>query len=184
MGNRIFGGGYLMIGVGVMSRSDNVLVSGNFIHLQADEPDDRWPEYGAQAGVNGFRQTWGGANLVFENNWVSVLAQDGGYARGVWQDQAVSTITPGGVIEVGDRFIITMYEKDRTNGQTLTVEASSTSIAALCTQIANAINTSALSNFQTVTAYATATNVELVEKVSGTGFVTVTSTTEIGREHV
>src|SRR5690606_27178320 len=39
----------------------------------------------------GFRQTWGGVNLTFENNYVIAYAQDGGYARGLWAYQDANT---------------------------------------------------------------------------------------------
>lgn len=89
--NRIFGGGYLMIGIGTVSGCSNIDVTDNFVHLQADEPDVRWPEYEVQAGVNGIRQCWGGSDLTYEGNYLICYAQDGGYARGLWQYQDSTT---------------------------------------------------------------------------------------------
>ncbi|MEX0774813.1 MAG: hypothetical protein WD042_03760 [Phycisphaeraceae bacterium] len=84
-GNRIFGRGYLAIGIGTVSEGvADIKVADNFIHLQAHAPDTRWNEYGAQSGAYGLRVTWGGKNIEYSHNVVVTKARDGGMARGIW----------------------------------------------------------------------------------------------------
>ena len=83
-GNRIFGTGYLMIGIGTVSGSTDIESHHNLIHLHEMEPDDRWPEYGAQSGGYCCRITWGGDNLYYHDNTMITYAQDGGMTRGTW----------------------------------------------------------------------------------------------------
>jgi hypothetical protein len=82
--NRIFGTGYLMIGVGTVSSCIDAEVDNNYIHLHEMEPDNRWPEYGAQSGGYCARVTWGGDNLSYHDNTMITYAQDGGMVRGTW----------------------------------------------------------------------------------------------------
>ena len=87
-GNRIFGTGYLMIGVSTAgTNTTDIMVHDNFVHLQATRPDDRWPEYGAQSGAYCFRITgYGGAmdNVQFYDNVGVTYGRDGGMVRGTW----------------------------------------------------------------------------------------------------
>ena len=84
-GNRIFGTGYLMIGISTVSSGiADVMVHDNFIHLQATRPDDRWPEYGAQSGAYCCRITWGGDNIQYYDNTMVTYGRDGGMVRGTW----------------------------------------------------------------------------------------------------
>lgn len=83
--NRIFGTGYLAIGVGTVSEGvGDITVSGNFIHMQATAPDTRWAEYGEQSGAYGVRVTWGGENIEYVDNVIVARGRDGGIVRGVW----------------------------------------------------------------------------------------------------
>ena len=83
--NRIFGTGYLVIGIGTVSKGvGDIKVHDNFIHLQAVAPDQRWAEYGAQSGAYCTRITWGGENLDYANNVMVTRGRDGGMVRGVW----------------------------------------------------------------------------------------------------
>jgi len=82
--NRIFGTGYLCVGIGTVSGSTDVEVDENFVHLYAAEPDDRWDEYGAQSGAYCCRITWGGDNLDYHDNVMVTYARDGGMVRGTW----------------------------------------------------------------------------------------------------
>lgn len=83
--NRVFGGGYLAIGIGTVSAGvADIKVSKNFIHLQATAPDNRWAEYGDQSGAYCARVTWGGDNIEYADNVMISKARDGGMARGVW----------------------------------------------------------------------------------------------------
>ena len=84
-GNRIFGTGYLMIGISTVSAGiADVMVHDNFIHLQATRPDDRWPEYGPQSGAYCCRITWGGDNIQYYDNVMATYGRDGGMVRGTW----------------------------------------------------------------------------------------------------
>jgi len=84
-GNRLFGTGYLVIGVSTVSSGiQDVMVHDNFIHLQATRPDDRWPEYGPQSGAYCCRITWGGDNTQYYDNVMVTYGRDGGMVRGTW----------------------------------------------------------------------------------------------------
>lgn len=82
--NWLFGGGYHAIGVGTVQKAEDIAVHHNFIHFVATEPNQRWEEYGPQSNVNGCRITWGGKNLVYDNNVIVANARGGGTVRGVW----------------------------------------------------------------------------------------------------
>lgn len=86
--NKVFGGGYMMVGIGASSDADNVNIYDNFVHLQSTEPSFRWDEYNARSRVVGIRN-WGENdkypdNLHVNNNIVTVNAKQGGDARGLW----------------------------------------------------------------------------------------------------
>src|SRR5690606_12455078 len=82
---RIFGTGYLAIGIGTVSQGvGDITVARNFIHMQATRPDTRWDEYGAQSGAYGVRVTWGGENIEYADNVLVSRGRDGGMVRGVW----------------------------------------------------------------------------------------------------
>lgn len=83
-GNRIYGTGYHVLGVGTMSRSRNLRVRGNFIDLRATAPVARFGEYGAQSSAVGVRITWGPDDILYEDNVIAVHGRDGGMVRGVW----------------------------------------------------------------------------------------------------
>jgi hypothetical protein len=83
--NRIFGRGYLAIGIGTVSEGvGDIEVSHNFIQMQAHAPDHRWAEYGAQSGGYGVRVTWGGENIEYLENVLVSKGRDGGMVRGIW----------------------------------------------------------------------------------------------------
>ncbi|MEX0746268.1 MAG: hypothetical protein WD118_11755 [Phycisphaeraceae bacterium] len=83
--NRVFGGGYLPVGLAPLSAgTENIEVFDNFVHMQATRPTDRWPEYGEQSSVAGFRSTWGGVNIQVHHNTIIANARDGGMARAIW----------------------------------------------------------------------------------------------------
>lgn len=83
--NRIFGRGYLMIGIGTVSEGvSDIKVLRNFIHVQSHQPDHRWAEYGAQSGAYGVRVTWGGNNIEYAENVIVSRGRDGGMVRGIW----------------------------------------------------------------------------------------------------
>lgn len=85
VGNRIFGKGYLAIGIGTVSEGvGEIKVARNFIQMQAHKPDDRWKEYGEQSGAYGVRVTWGGENIEYADNVIVSKGRDGGMVRGVW----------------------------------------------------------------------------------------------------
>lgn len=84
-GNRIFGTGYLVIGIGTVSEGvGDIKVSRNFINLQSTAPDNRWAEYGPQSGAYCVRVTWGGENIEYADNVLVSKGRDGGMMRGVW----------------------------------------------------------------------------------------------------
>ena len=83
--NRIFGQGYLAVGIGTVSAGvSDIDIHDNYVHLQACEPDDRSTEYGSQSGAYCTRVTWGGDNINYHDNVLVTYGQDGGMVRGVW----------------------------------------------------------------------------------------------------
>ena len=83
--NRIFGGGYHIIGIGPFGvKGKDFKILSNFIHLQATKPSNRWREYGNQSIANCLRLTWGGVNIEHAGNVLIAKARDGGVARGIW----------------------------------------------------------------------------------------------------
>ncbi|MGB7160187.1 MAG: fibronectin type III domain-containing protein [Tepidisphaeraceae bacterium] len=83
--NRIFGRGYLAIGIGTVSEGvGDISVARNLIHMQSHTPDKRWAEYGAQSGAYCVRVTWGGENIEYADNIMVSKGRDGGMVRGVW----------------------------------------------------------------------------------------------------
>ncbi len=83
--NRIFGRGYLLIGIGTVSEGvGDIKISKNLIHVQSHKPDNRWAEYGAQSGAYGVRVTWGGNNIEYADNVIVSKGRDEGMVRGVW----------------------------------------------------------------------------------------------------
>ncbi len=95
-GNRIFGRGYLAIGIGTVSKGvADIKVHRNFIHLQAHKPSTRWAEYGAQSGAYCVRVTWGGENIEYADNVFITKGRDGGMVRGVWfcPDKHITNVT-------------------------------------------------------------------------------------------
>jgi hypothetical protein len=83
--NRIFGGGYLAVGISTVSQGlTNVTVSDNLVHMQAAAPSAAWTEYGEQSGAYCFRVTWGGEAITCENNLFISYGRDGGMVRGIW----------------------------------------------------------------------------------------------------
>jgi hypothetical protein len=81
--NKIFGMGYLPIGVGWGS---NLYVKGNFIYLRGFSPTRRSAEYNRNSSIAGMRLTDGNVkNLLYEDNVVVLKAEEGcTQARGVW----------------------------------------------------------------------------------------------------
>ena len=83
--NRVFGGGYLAVGIGALSQgTQDVKITGNLVHVQAAAPSANWAEYGEQSGAYCFRVTWGGERITAEDNLFVSVGRDGGMVRGVW----------------------------------------------------------------------------------------------------
>lgn len=91
----------------------------------------------------------------------------------------VDTLTVGGTVESNDVFSITMTGADGSTS-TLDVVAGSTTIATVCTTIANAFNASTNALFTPITAVAGATTVTLTADVAGVPFKCTVTTTENG----
>lgn len=89
----------------------------------------------------------------------------------------VDTLTVGGTIEAGDKFLIAVTGEDG-GTYTLTVSASGTTIAGTCTDIATAWNASANPLLTPITALAGSTTVTLTADSAGIPFVVSVSTTE------
>jgi hypothetical protein len=86
-GNKIFGMGYLPIGIGW---GNNIEVRNNFIYLRGYAPAHRSDEYGRKSSVAGMRITDGNVrNLLYEDNTIVLKAEDGcTLARGIWSFNA------------------------------------------------------------------------------------------------
>jgi hypothetical protein len=83
--NRVFGTGYLAIGIGTVSDGvGDIKILRNFIQMQSHAPDNRWKEYGEQSGAYCVRVTWGGENVEYADNVLVSKGRDGGMVRGVW----------------------------------------------------------------------------------------------------
>jgi hypothetical protein len=90
-GNKIFGMGYLPIGIGW---GNNLSVKGNFIYMRGFAPTQRSEEYGRKSSVAGMRVTnYDGKpleNMLFEDNTIVLKAEDGcTMARGIWTSNSV-----------------------------------------------------------------------------------------------
>jgi len=84
-GNRIFGTGYLVVGIATVSDGvGEIKVHDNLVHLQATAPADRWAEYGDQSGAYCYRITWGGEDIEVYDNLFVTKGRDGGMVRGIW----------------------------------------------------------------------------------------------------
>ena len=81
--NKIFGMGYLPIGIGWGS---GLRVKENFIYLRGFAPTMRSQEYGRFSAIAGMRITDGNVkNLLYEDNVVVLKPEDGcNQARGIW----------------------------------------------------------------------------------------------------
>lgn len=96
----------------------------------------------------------------------------------------VDTLTPGGTIEAGDIFIISINDEGNAS-QTLSVAATGTSVNQTCVDIVTAFNASILTNFTPITAGyvgspGSYTAVTLTADTSGVPFYCTVSTTEAG----
>ncbi|MDR1203502.1 MAG: Ig-like domain-containing protein, partial [Tannerellaceae bacterium] len=90
-GNKIFGMGYLPIGIGW---GNNLRVKGNFIYMHGFAPTHRSEEYSRNSSVAGMRVTnYDGIsleNMLFEDNTIVLKAEDGcTMARGIWTSNSV-----------------------------------------------------------------------------------------------
>jgi len=90
-GNRIFGTGYLVNGIGTVSNCTDVEVFDNLVHLRATKPIDCWGEYGPHSGAYCCRVTWGGDNIQYHDNVMVTYGRDGGMVRGTWFYTQAST---------------------------------------------------------------------------------------------
>ena len=88
-GNRIFGMGYLPIGI---VWGSDLHVKENFIYLRGFAPSVRSEEYGRKSAIAGMRLTDGNMkNLLYEDNVVVLKPEDGcTQARGIWGFNAVN----------------------------------------------------------------------------------------------
>ena len=97
--NRIFGGGYNLVGLGATSESANIEFNDNFLHMQAIKPYDassnrglewnpvssQWEqEYGEKSATHFVRVIWGADNIQFNDNMMIAYAREGGDCRGIW----------------------------------------------------------------------------------------------------
>jgi hypothetical protein len=83
--NKLFGTGYHVLGVGTVSAGvADCKITGNFIHLHAVAPLKRSSEYGPQSEAECVRVTWGGENILYEDNVMVARADAGGEASGIW----------------------------------------------------------------------------------------------------
>ncbi len=83
--NFVYGGGYLAIGIGALSDgTENVKITGNYVHLQSAAPSDASEEYGEQSGAYALRVTWGGVDIEAADNTFIAYGKEGGMVRGVW----------------------------------------------------------------------------------------------------
>lgn len=91
-------------------------------------------------------------------------------ARALARSQVV-TLTPGGTIEVGDLFNVTI------NGKTLSYAATGTTVASVCTGLAAALTASEIAEFAAIT-WADATTTVTGTGVAGVPFTVTVATTE------
>ncbi len=91
----------------------------------------------------------------------------------------VDAATPGGTIEAGDLFVLTLTDESGAT-QVLSVIASGTTVATTCADITTAWNASTLSMFARVTAVNNTTYVGLTADTAGTPFYLACTTTESG----
>lgn len=84
----------------------------------------------------------------------------------------VSTLTPGGTIEAGDIFNVTI------NGKTVSYSATSTTVASVCTGLAAALSASTITEFAEITWADATTAVTGTSKTTGVPFTLSVSTTE------
>ena len=96
----------------------------------------------------------------------------------------VDTVTPGGTIEAGDLFVMTLVAEDGSL-QVLSVAATSTTVDQTCDDIVAAWNASTLSLFTGITAalvgvHPNATAVRLTADTAGVPFTLAATTTEAG----
>ncbi|MDR1937763.1 MAG: hypothetical protein LBQ73_04600 [Tannerellaceae bacterium] len=84
--NKIFGMGYLPIGIGW---ANDIHVADNFIYIRGFAPTMRSQEYGRKSGIAGLRVTnydqTTFENMLFEDNTIILKPEDGcTQARGIW----------------------------------------------------------------------------------------------------
>src|SRR5688500_17548537 len=89
----------------------------------------------------------------------------------------VATLTPGGTIEAGDKFLMILTSESGAT-QTLTVTATNTTVAITCDDIVAAWNASTQTLFIAVTATDSTTHVTLTADTAGVPFHLTVNTTE------
>jgi hypothetical protein len=87
--NKIFGMGYLPVGIGWGSNLD---VRNNFIYMRGFAPARRSEEYGRNSAIAGMRITDGNVqNILYEDNTIVLKPENGcTQARGIWGFNAVN----------------------------------------------------------------------------------------------
>lgn len=90
----------------------------------------------------------------------------------------IDSLTPGGTIEVGDKFLITMTAEDGSTTQTITVAATGTTVAQVCADVTTAFNASTNTLFTPITASNQTTFIRLTADSSGVPFYCTVTTTE------
>ncbi|MDR1259536.1 MAG: hypothetical protein LBK65_09745 [Tannerellaceae bacterium] len=90
--NRIFGMGYLPIGIGW---ANDIHVKGNFIYMRGFAPTMRSQEYGRKSSIAGMRVTNYDnipyENMLFEDNTIVLKPEDGcTQARGIWTSNGLT----------------------------------------------------------------------------------------------
>jgi hypothetical protein len=88
IGNKIFGMGYLPIGIGWGSNTD---VKNNFIYMRGYAPTNRSEEYDRKSSIAGMRVTsYECKDMLFEDNVIVLKPEDGCVgARGIWTFNSV-----------------------------------------------------------------------------------------------
>jgi hypothetical protein len=88
-GNKIFGMGYLPIGIGW---GNNIDVKNNFIYMRGFAPTQRSQEYNRKSAIAGMRITDGNVqNLIYEDNTIVLKPEEGcTQARGIWSFNAAN----------------------------------------------------------------------------------------------
>ncbi|GAG30438.1 unnamed protein product, partial [marine sediment metagenome] len=118
------------------------------------------------------------------NMWIGDVGYHAGVttlSENIYKVAQIDDLTPGGTIEVGDKFKVTLTDSEGQNGEIETAVATGTTVAQVCQDIVTAVNNSTQTKFQAVTAYLSgspATNVQIKADTAGVPFYCTIATTE------